>query len=544
MVNTIRPVGTIFAALALLTLSKPVVLTAQDTRQDFVTRAVSEPDPTRQRELLQAALNPALGAGDSIFGVAAQYLAQNFLEAGQDSLAGVWLKWAIRYSPGMQPDTLLFPQSVVSAYRAAQEVVSQPGAAAQTARTTWEWEILAVGEGPGRLRVTRSGSAVTPQILVLGVGLLNLDERVTLGAGTYTVEGSASGYISQTATVEILPGVTTIVAFNLSARGDSVISGAMELNALDKLVRITAFRLGQPTCGTGFIAGTDGLVLTTYRTIRGAENLQVEGLDGVAEDVRVAAYDASSNVAVVTVPFRRPDSLPLAEETVDRSYVWALTHPECGTAGSTRTRLLSTAGPTLRLEGAVVGGEQGGPLIDNSGSVVGLGTGSATALRVATARAILDQARRNLVAGALLDPQQVAMRENHLYGRVDLRSSIQGATASVTPMELWQWAATARTDSLPFVFTGPMGRYSVDLMLAGELQQRTEMQVQPGQLIALSLALPGGGSGKTIGIVGGLGAAGLLTFLVLGGGQPPCPTPPCNGPPPTTGSITIFFPHN
>ena len=101
MVNTIRPVGTIFAALALLTLSKPIALTAQDTRQDFVTRAVAEPDPTRQRELLQAALNPALGPGDSIFGVAAQYLAQNFLQAGQDSLAGVWLKWAIRYSPRM-----------------------------------------------------------------------------------------------------------------------------------------------------------------------------------------------------------------------------------------------------------------------------------------------------------------------------------------------------------------------------------------------------------------------------------------------------------
>lgn len=540
MVNTIRPMGAILAGLALLTLSKPVALTAQDTRQDFVTRAVAEPDPTRQRELLQAALDPALGPGDSIFGVAAQYLAQNFLQAGQDSLASVWLKWAIRYSPGMQPDTLQFPQSVVSAYRAAQEVVSQQGAAAQTPRVDFAWPTLTVGEGPGSLRVSRSAAAVTPQILVRGVGLLNLDERVTLGAGTYTVEGSAAGYLSQTATVEILPGVTTIVAFNLAARGDSVISGEMELNALDKLVRITAFRLGQPACGTGFIAGADGLVLTTYRTIRGAENLQVEGSDGVAEDVRVAAYDASSNVAVVTVPFGRPDSLPLAEETADRSYVWALTHPDCGTAGSTRTRLLSTAGPTLRLEGAVVGGEQGGPLIDNSGSVVGLGTGSATALRVATARAILDQARRNLVAGTLVDPQQVAMRENHLYGRVDLRSSIQGATASVTPMELWQWAATARTDSLPFVFTGPMGRYSVDLMLAGELQQRTEMQVQPGQLIALSLALPGGGSGKTIGIVGGLGVAGLLAALVLGGGGdgPPVVVPP------TVGSITIFFPHN
>ncbi len=81
-------------------------------------------------------------------------------------------------------------------------------------------------------------------------------------------------------------------------------------------------------------------------------------------------------------------------------------------------------------------------------------------------------------------------------------------------------------------------------MLAGELQQRTEMQVQPGQLIALSLALPGGGSCKTIGNVGGLVAAGLLAALLLKPGPGPvvemCP-PVC---PPVTGSITILFPNN
>lgn len=517
MMNTIRSVCIILAALALFAFN-PVALDAQGTRQDLVTRAIGELDRTRQRELLRAALNPSLGPGDSVFGVAAQYLAQNFLDAGQDSLAVVWLKWAIRYSPGMRPDTLQFPQRVVSAFRAAQAAVTQAAAAGPATRTTWEWTTLTVGEGPGRLRVSRTGGAVTPQILVRGVGILNLDETVTLGAGTYAVEGSAAGYVSQTAMVEILPGVTTVVVFDLTARGGSVISGEVERSALDKLVRITAFRLGEPTCGTGFIAGTDGLVLTTYRTIRGAENLRVEGSDGATEDVRVAAYDASSNVAVLTVPFQRTDSLPLAEQTADRSYLWELTHPECGTPSSTGSRLLGAAGPTLRLEGPVVGGEQGGPLIDNGGSVIGLGTGSATALPIATARPVLDQARGNLVAGSLLDPQQVAMRENHLYGRVDLRSGIQGATAAVTPMERWQWAATARTDSLPFVFTGPMGRYRVDLMVGGEIQRQTQMQVQPGQLIALQLDLPGGGKGKIIGIAAGLGAAGAAVALLAGGG--------------------------
>jgi hypothetical protein len=544
LIKTVKPTRAMLAMLAMLTVGTPAMLCGQGSRRDLVTRALGEFDPVRQRELLRAALNPNLGPPDSLFGISVQYLAQNLLEAGQDSLASVWLKWAIRLAPEMSADTLQFPQSVVSAYRNAETEVRAAGEATQpTTATSWEWPALAVGEGPGSLRVVRSASAATPQILVQGVGLLNLNERVSLAAGTYNVQGTAAGHVPANVAVEILPGVTTVLTLDLVPRGGPVIAGDVESNALSRLVRITAFRLGEPSCGTGFFAGRDGLVLTTYRAIRGAEGLQIEASDGaiVAADVQVAAHDVTRNVAVVKAPLATTDSLVLAEDVPERSYVWGLNHPDCGPARSAATRLAGTVGATIQLEGTVAEGEQGGPIIDNSGAVVGLGTGPTAVLPIASARAILEQARRNVLAGDVLAPQQVAARENHLYGRVDLRSAIEGATASVTPLEAWQWAAAARTDSLPFVFTGPMGRYRVDLMLADELREQTEMQVQPGQLIGLSLALGGGGkTGLIVGVVGGLGVAGGLLALLAGGGDNGPPPPP----PTEFGSITITFPNN
>ena len=125
---------------------------------------------------------------------------------------------------------------------------------------------------------------------------------------------------------------------------------------------------------------------------------------------------------------------------------------------------------------------QGGPLIDNTGAVVALGTGSATALPIAVADAVLDEARQNIVTDQLLAPQLVALRENHLFGRVDLESPEPGATVVITPLETWQWSDAGLTSDLPTRFTGPMGRYQVNLMLAGEIQRQIEMNVEPGYM--------------------------------------------------------------
>ena len=110
MRKIIRPSGVAMAALTLLCLSAPALVHAQ-TREDLVVQAFAEFDATRQRELLRAALNPALGAPDSIFGVGVQALAQNLIDAGQESLADVWLKWGIRSHPGMSAGRV-HPQTV------------------------------------------------------------------------------------------------------------------------------------------------------------------------------------------------------------------------------------------------------------------------------------------------------------------------------------------------------------------------------------------------------------------------------------------------
>ena len=532
-----RPSRVAMAALTLLCLSAPALVHAQ-TREDLIIQAFAEFDATRQRELLRAALNPALGAPDSIFGVGVQALAQNLIDSGQESLADVWLKWGIRSHPGMSADTLLFPQSVISAYRVAEEAV---GGATTADLVSFLWPDQDVGGPQGEMLALSADLSVEPLVLVQGFGILNLRQPLALDPGTYSVEASAAGRVGSNLEIEVLPGMTTVLAFNLATRGDAQIAETLELAALNSLVRITGFRMGEASCGTGFFAGADGLILTTYRAIRGAEDLQVEAAGtGVIDNVQVAAYDAALNVAVVQVPLQRSDSLPIATDAVDRSFVWGFSYPECGPAVTTLTRLTTTVGSELGLESEMVDGGQGGPLIDNTGAVVGLATGPTTALPIAAAESILDEARRNVVANQMLVPRLVAVRENHLFGRVELQSPEPGASVVITPLETWHWPEAGVTAELPTRFTGPMGRYQVNLMLAGEIQRQIEMSVLPGQLGELAVALSGGGSGKMIGILGGVGAAGALAVLVLGGGGDDLPPP---GPPTSTGSITIVFPN-
>ena len=206
----------------LLTLA-PASLRAQDPRDALVARAFNEFDAARRLQLLMSALNPTAGPPRGAWPVGVQLLAQTLIEDGQDSAAAVWLRWAVRLSPDLQPDTVQFLPRVVTAYRSARDfVLSTRGPADSTAATTWLWPGQATGERGGRLQVGASALPMPMRVDVKGVGAMSAGGSIALKPGSYEVSASATGYDNARVTREVLPGVTTVLEFHLRPTGPPV----------------------------------------------------------------------------------------------------------------------------------------------------------------------------------------------------------------------------------------------------------------------------------------------------------------------------------
>ena len=191
-------------------------LRGQDPRDAMVARAFNEFDAARRVQLLISALNPTAGPPRGAWPVGVQLLAQTLIEDGQDSLAGVWLRWAVRLAPDLQPDTVQFLPKVVVAYRSARDfVLSTRAPGDSTAATTWLWPAQETGERVGRIQVAAAAMGVPVRVDVKGVGPIGAGGSIPLNPGSYQISASAAGYDSMQVTREVLPGVTTVLEFHL-----------------------------------------------------------------------------------------------------------------------------------------------------------------------------------------------------------------------------------------------------------------------------------------------------------------------------------------
>ena len=539
------PVG--LAVFAALSFAAPASLDAQGARDQLIRQAMEAYENFETENalgLLKVAVNPAVGATDSVWAAGIQLFAQILIEEGRDSLANIWMRWAVRTEPRMRVDTVTYLPEVAAAYYAAQRLTAARSPGDAVTRTRWEWQVRGVAEEMGMMRVQAARMAAPIQVRIADVGAVSAGSPLTLRPGSYVVRVSATGHVEAEVTREVLPGVETVVEVTLTpvavaAAPDSVLPDEAETAALRQAGRLSVARFGMgPACGAGVFVGRDGLFVTTYRAIRGAEELEVLLSDGrrVSEGISVAAYDVQRDVAVLRLPAAIGDSLQAAPGPEVNQYVWAIGYPGCGEVAVRRSRVTSWDNrPTglLRLADSLAFGEQGGPLVSQRGLVVGLTLGGNAALPMDHGGASLEEARRNIRSRQLLTLAEVARRENHLFGAVAISSDLTGSVVRIRPLETWHWPELARDAALPLTFAGPMGRYRLELLLSGQVRRTAEYTLNPtimdqlrlaAEAVAQEAAAPqatrtrGGKFPWPIAVLGVAGAGAAVALLAGGGG--------------------------
>jgi hypothetical protein len=549
--------------LVLVCLAFPAALQGQGTRADMIQQAMAAYDDfesERATALLWTALDPATGAPDGAWATGVQLMAQILIEEGEENFAEAWLRWAVRLWPELPVDRATFLPEVIAAIEVARSFVGSASAGDRVTRTRWDWPDRVSTADRGTLRI--EPGAIPMRGEIQGVGEFPAGRSLTLAPGSYRIEASAEGYESAVVTREVLPGVTTSLVLDLAPivvaeaeLADSVLPQAIRSHALQRVARLSVHRFGAaPACAAGAIVSPDGLLLTTYRAIRGAERIEATLPDGqrLTEGITVAAYDVDDDVALLKLPATFTSPFRVTDEVEGGQFVWAVGYPGCGAVTVEGMRMTAERGGVLQLSDTLPGEAQGGPIIDQAGRVVGLGSGAQTAVVAERADDQVETANANVLGGALLTPEEVARQERHLYGSIQVTSDVTGVVARITPIDSWLWSGTAQMGTLPLTFTAPMGRYRVEVLSQGEVQRAMEFSVQPdlaGQLqipvaAAMAEAEEGGGGFPIAIVLGGVAAAGAAVALMAAGGgddgggggtPPPTPTQP--------GSITISIPN-
>ena len=541
---------------------------AQQSRAELLRTAQTAYDdfaPDRALDLLKAAVNPALGPADTAWVRGVHLLTQILVEGGNQDLAKTWARWAVRVAPDMPIDTVNFLAGVVGAFREARAFSSARSSGDNVTQTSWRWATRGSADTRGRIVAEPLGMPVAVNVRVVAGGFVPPGVGLALAPGSYEVEAAAPGYLPARLTREVLPGVTTVLAFSLTsaAVASDFIAENVRQHTFANTSALSVRRYGSaPSCAVGAFVSRDGLWVTSYQAIRGADGFAAgsTGSGTAPQDIRVAAYDVAANLAVLRVPSARTDSLALAPTIADGQSAWGVAFSDCRTPSDARVRVAQwndRPRGALQLSDAPAGVTVGAPLVGVDGRLAGVWTGGTSAVPAPRVGTLLDIARRNVAQGQVLAVGEVSRKENHAYGTVLVASDMTGATAKVIPLETWQWDALQASGNTPFAFAGPMGRYRVEVTGPGDVRRQQEITIRPGAeervfvaLRSVATTVPGApatGQPKKkskmpwiLAGIGGVGAAAGLALAGGGGGGGSGGTPP--PPPATTGSIRVRIP--
>jgi len=207
--SRIATVGTL-----LLVLSHAVA-EAQNGREALLlgTRAYDLADFDEAIGLLSRGVDPSGTPRDNVWVAGVQKLAHALLERGQQTLAETWLRWALRLEPAMSLDSVNFPPSVWVAFDRARTSLAAAGRDTSVAHVTWQWSPARAMSTAGSVVVRSAGPAISAR-LENGDSLRVGVPHVVI-PGTYDILATAQGYEPARVAIEVLPGITTQVVFEL-----------------------------------------------------------------------------------------------------------------------------------------------------------------------------------------------------------------------------------------------------------------------------------------------------------------------------------------
>lgn len=496
--------------------------------------AYNDFDPQRALWMLRRGLDPAAGPRDSLWALGVQYLAQILHEQGDETAARSWIRWAVRFVPNLRLDTLNLLTDVIVEFRRARLETTGAQDAGVTAQ--WVWPPDDPGSGPGRLEVRASDPLIGLQVTVAGQGVVGL--RATLPAGTYEIEARAPAHRPVRVAREVLPGITTILTVTLEPAG---LTGETRRRVRERIVAIESGRFGstEPGCAAAVRVEGDGLWLTTYRAIRGADRIAI-ARGTMRADSTVASYDVARDLVVLKVSGIAPGPLAMASSAVDSQAAWGFGLAGCDSVTDARVAVASRGAGTavFGLRGVIPAVVTGSPLVDSTGGLLALVRDDSTVIAAGAAADLIAAARVNVAARRLQTLAEVAGAEHHRFGVVTVTAPPGvAATATVTPREPWHWPELATHGELPLRFAGPEGRYRVVVTANQRTVYDSVLVVVPG--VGGGLQVPvrpvatrrKGRFPWAIAVLGVVGA-GTAAVLLLGGDEPP-----------TTGSISISVPN-
>lgn len=372
---------------------------AQQDRAALIDEARVTFGDTTVIRLLHSAMAPSRGGPDSLWATAGYELALALLRIDQPDHAMLWLRTVARHAPAFPIDAVNFPPNVVAAYeQAAQSVAAEADDGAVS--TQWGWPAALDADSEGTIEV--AAGAAQPDVTVETVGPVQPGGIMSLPPGTYSVTVSADGWEPVRVRREVLPGTALALAVELVP----LLPASVEADVASNVVRITHQRAGQPVCRSGYVATTDGLVLTTLDAVRDAGPISVSAFGGsrTFTDVAVVATDARRDLAVLRLPVESTTALAVSDGIAPGDYAWSIQATGCDGDTVNRTRIANwNAAAAATLGVPLPPGAAGSALIDRGGFLIGIVTGPSNALPDALTRDLIERAR-TLIAVQIRPP--------------------------------------------------------------------------------------------------------------------------------------------